>query len=95
MWDPAKHLSSTITHRGVTADAHEVKASMLMGISFPPPTPYDGDEVQEGPEGTTFHVVDKHLVARAFRGTARRRVLAQTVSDRWRSRACTSGTLTA
>ena len=28
----------TITHRGVTADTHEDKASMLMDISFPPPT---------------------------------------------------------
>ena len=62
----------TITHRGVTADTHEDKASMFMGISFPPPTPYDGDEGQEGPPGTAFHAVDEHLVARAFRGTSKK-----------------------
>ena len=67
----------TITHRGVTADTHEDKAEMLMDISFPPPTPYDRDEGQEGPPGTAFHAVDELLVARAFRGT-RRRIPAQT-----------------
>ena len=44
-----------------------------MGISFPPPTPYDGDEGQEGPDGTAFHAVDEHLVARAFRGTSKKK----------------------
>ena len=50
----------TITHMGVTAGTHEDKASMLMGISFPPPTPYDGDEGQEGSPGTAFHAIDEH-----------------------------------
>ena len=38
----------TISHRGVTAVGHADKAAKLMEISFPPPTPYDGDE---GPPG--------------------------------------------
>ena len=46
---------------------------MLMAISFPPPTPYDGDEGQVGPVGTAFHAVDEHLVARAFRGTSKKK----------------------
>ena len=35
--------------------------------------PYDGDEGQEGPGGTAFHAVDEHLVARAFRGTSKKK----------------------
>lgn len=46
---------------------------MVMDISFTPPMPYDGDEGQEGPEGTAFRPVDGHLVARAFRGTNKKR----------------------
>ena len=41
----------TIGHRGVTADSHADKEVMLMEISFPPPTPYDGDEGEEAPPG--------------------------------------------
>ena len=63
----------TITHRGATADTHEDKAEILMGISFAPPTPYDRDEGQEGSPGTAFHAVDEHLVARAFRGTSKKK----------------------
>ena len=62
-----------ITHRGATADTHEDKAELLMGISFPPPTLYDGDEGQEGPPGTAFHAVDEHVVARAFQGTSKKK----------------------
>ena len=58
---------------GVTADTHEDKAEILMGISLPPPTPYDGDEGQGGPPGTAFHAVDEHLVAWAFRGTSKKK----------------------
>ena len=63
----------TITHQGATADTQEDKAEVLMGISFPPPTPYGGDVGQEGPPGTAFHAVDEHLVARAFRGTSKKK----------------------
>ena len=36
--------SATISHRGITSDSHADKTAMLMEISIPPPTPYDGDE---------------------------------------------------
>ena len=39
----------TISHRVVTADSHAEKAAMLMEISFPPPTPYDGGAGAERP----------------------------------------------
>ena len=45
---------------------------MLMDISFPPPTPYDGDGGLEGPPGTAYQLVDEH-VARAFRGTGKKK----------------------
>ena len=44
----------TIGHKGVTTDRHEGKARMLMDISFPPPTPYAGDECHDGPLGTAY-----------------------------------------
>ena len=62
----------TITHRGVVVETREDKAEMLTGISFPPLTPYDGHEGQEGPPGTAFHAVDEYLVARAFWGTSKK-----------------------
>ena len=83
----------TITHRGVTADTHEDKAEMLVGISFSPPTLYDGDEGQEGPPGTAFHAADEHLVARAFRGTSKKSPGPDGMG-RWQSRAFTSETPT-
>ena len=38
-------------NRGVTAESHADKAAMLMEIIFPPPTPYNGNEGEEGPPG--------------------------------------------
>lgn len=36
---------------------------MLMDISFLPPTPYEGDEGQEGPPGTAYYIVDERPVS--------------------------------
>lgn len=60
----------TISHQGVVADNHGDKTRMLVDISFPPLTPYEGDEGQEGPPGAAFQIIEKHLVGQAFRGTS-------------------------
>ena len=41
---------------------------MLMEISFPAPTPYDGDEGIPGPPGAAYQSVSELVVQRAFRG---------------------------
>ena len=46
---------------------------MLVDISFPPPTPYEGDERQERPPSTAYLAVDEPLVGRAFRGASSKR----------------------
>lgn len=60
----------TISYQGMTANRHEDKAHMLMGISSPPPTPYDGGEDQEAAPGMARLTVDENLVEQAFRGTS-------------------------
>lgn len=58
---------------GARRQSHEDKAKMLMDIPFPPPTPYDGDESQEGPSGMACQAVDKRLVASAFQGNSKKK----------------------
>lgn len=60
----------TISHQGRVASEHHDKVDMLVGISFPPPVPYDGDEGQEGPPGSAFDAVNMERVPQAFRGTS-------------------------
>ena len=43
-----------------------------MEISFPPPTPYDGDEGTEGTPGMAYRAVDDRLVADMFQGTSKK-----------------------
>ena len=64
------------THRGDTADSHEVKAKMLVDIPSVPPTPFKGDEGHKGPLGlgTKYLAIDEHLVSRAFRRTSSKKV---------------------
>lgn len=56
--------------QGVTADGHEDMARMLMDISFPEPTLYDGSEGTPGLPVTTFLAVSDFVIQRAFRGTS-------------------------
>ena len=72
----ASEIDDSANHQppgGVTADSHADKAAMLMEISFPSPTPYDGDEGEEGPPGVAYLAVDERLVADAFRGTNKKK----------------------
>ena len=44
-----------------------------MEISFPPPTPYNGDEGDDGPPGVAYMSVDERMVATAFQGTNKKK----------------------
>lgn len=63
----------TLQHRGATADRHEDKARMVMEISIPTPTPYDGDDGVPGPPGTAYQSVTELVMQCAFRGTSCKR----------------------
>lgn len=43
---------------------------ILVGISFPTPIPYNGDEGQEGPPGNAFEATSIERVRQAFRNTS-------------------------
>ena len=60
----------TISHLGQTASSHAEKVRMLADISFPPPTPYEGDEGQEGPPGRAYLKISDRYVQRAFQKTS-------------------------
>ena len=49
------------------------KARMLMEISFPAPTPYDGEEGIPGLPGTAHQSITELVVQAAFRGTTRKK----------------------
>ena len=60
----------TISHEGRSVENLEDKAKMLIDISSPAPTPYDGGEGQECPPGRAYLQVDENLVRAAFQGTS-------------------------